>query len=198
MNAPVLCLASASPRRAELLRQLGVPHVVLPSGADETQGVDEPPAEYVLRLARAKAAAVLSAAPPPAAGLPVLAADTSVVIDGQVLGKPLDRAGCHAMLGRLSGREHEVFTAVALAAGGSLRTRLSRSCVRFRPIDATEIDTYWATGEPRDKAGGYAVQGFGAVFVEALEGSYSGVVGLPLFETAALLAEAGIPVWRAC
>ena len=198
MNVPVLCLASASPRRTELLRQLGVPHVVAPSGADETPGAGESAADYVLRIAVAKAAAVLTAAPPQAAGLPVLAADTSVVVDGRVLGKPGDLAACRAMLGELAGREHEVLTAVALAAQGAVRTRLSCSRVRFRPIGVAEIDAYWATGEPRDKAGGYAVQGFGAVFVEALSGSYSGVVGLPLFETAAMLAEAGIPVWRPC
>ena len=198
MNAPVLCLASASPRRTELLRQLGVPHVVMPSGADETAGAAEPPADYVLRIARAKAAAVLAAPAGLAAGLPVLGADTSVVIDGRVLGKPADLGECRAMLGMLSGREHEVLTAVALAAGGSMQARLSRSLVRFRHVGGAEIDAYWATGEPRDKAGGYAVQGFGAVFVEAISGSYSGVVGLPLFETAALLAEAGIPVWQGC
>jgi septum formation protein len=196
MNAPVLCLASASPRRTELLRQLGVPHVVAPSGADETPAADESPADYVLRIAVAKAAAVRVAPPAPAAGLPVLAADTSVVVEGRVLGKPTDLAECRAMLGQLAGREHEVLTAVALATPGAVRTRLSRSRVRFRPIGAAEIDAYWATGEPRDKAGGYAVQGFGAVFIEALSGSYSGVVGLPLFETAAMLAEVGVPVWR--
>ena len=198
MIAPVLCLASASPRRAELLRQLGVPHLVVPSGADESTGVDESPADYVLRIARAKAATVRVSPPAPAAGLPVLGADTSVVIDGRVLGKPADLGECRAMLGMLSGREHEVLTGVALAAPGAVRTRLSRSRVRFRTIAAAEVDAYWATGEPRDKAGGYAVQGFGAVFIESLVGSYSGVVGLPLFETAAMLAEAGIPVWRPC
>lgn len=196
MTAPVLCLASASPRRADLLRQLGVPHVVMPSGADETRGAGEPPADYVLRLARSKAAGVLGAAGGRTGGLPVLAADTSVVVDDEVLGKPLDAAECRDMLGRLSGREHEVLTAVALASSGETRTRLSRSRVRFRRLGAAEIDAYWATGEPRDKAGGYAIQGYGAVFVERLEGSYSGVVGLPLFETAELLAEAGVPVWR--
>jgi septum formation protein len=196
MTAPVLCLGSASPRRAELLRQLGVPHIVVPSDADETRRVDEPPSDYVLRLACSKAAGVLVAAAGRIGGLPVLAADTSVVIDDQVLGKPLDAAECREMLGRLSGREHEVFTAVALASGGATRTRLSRSRVIFRRLGEAEMDAYWATGEPRDKAGGYAVQGYGAAFVRRLEGSYSGVVGLPLFETAELLAEAGVPVWR--
>ena len=129
-------------------------------------------------------------------GLPVLAADTSVVVDGRVLGKPQDAAGARAMLGWLSGREHEVLTAVALARGGIVRTRLSSSRVRFRQLRAAEIDAYWATGEPLDKAGGYAIQGYGAAFVQRIEGSYSGVVGLPLFETAELLAEAGVPVWE--
>lgn len=198
MTAPVLCLASASPRRTELLRQLGVPHLVVPSGADETQRAGEPPADYVLRVACGKAAGVLEAAPERARGLPVLGADTTVVIDGRVLAKPADRADCHDMLGRLSGCEHEVLTAVALAGRGATRTRLSSTRVRFRQIGAAEIDAYWATGEPRDKAGGYAIQGYGAAFVQRVEGSYSGVVGLPLFETAELLAEAGVPVWRQC
>ena len=195
MTVPVLCLASASPRRTELLRQLGVPHVVAPSGIDETPRPGEAAGEYVLRVAVDKAQDVLASA---AAGLPVLAADTSVVLDGRVLGKPADLGDFRRMFAGLSGREHVVLTGVALAAGGAIRSRVSRTTVRFRAVSPAEIDAYWATGEPRDKAGGYAVQGYGAVFVESIAGSYSGVVGLPLFETAALLAEAGVPVWRAC
>jgi len=124
--------------------------------------------------------------------LPVLAADTTVVIDSQLLGKPADEADAIAMLQRLSGRTHQVLTAVALATAGAARLRLSESAVRFRTLTAAECRAYWASGEPRDKAGAYAIQGRGAVFVEHLSGSYSGVVGLPLFETAQLLGAAGI------
>ncbi|TLY77380.1 MAG: septum formation protein Maf, partial [Gammaproteobacteria bacterium] len=127
--------------------------------------------------------------------LPVLAADTSVVLDDLIYGKPRDRAEGIAMLGRLSGRTHEVFTAVALADERGVALRLSASAVRFRKISLAEGAAYWDTGEPRDKAGGYAIQGYGAVFVESLTGSYSGVMGLPLLETAELLRAAGVPYW---
>jgi septum formation protein len=134
--------------------------------------------------------------------LPVLGADTAVVIDDAMLGKPRDRSEALEMLARLSGREHEVVSAVALAQRGTLNSRLCRSVVRFRPLAAEECEAYWDSGEPRDKAGGYAIQGLGAVFIETLRGSYSGVMGLPLFETAALLKAAGVPaagvlVWQA-
>lgn len=196
-----LCLASASPRRRELLQQIGVAHLVRAADVDERVQPGELPADYVRRLARTKALAVFdsSTAPRNAVGvrLPVLGADTTVVIDERILGKPLDLADCRAMLGRLAGREHEVLSAVALVHEGGSDVQLSRSRVRFRAIDAAEIDRYWASGEPRDKAGAYAIQGLGAVFVEALSGSYSGVMGLPLFETATLLVAAGVPVWQA-
>lgn len=196
-----LCLASASPRRRELLQQIGVAHVVRVADVDERVQDGELPADYVLRLARAKASAVFAAPTAPRAAnglrLPVLGADTTVVIDDRILGKPADLADCRAMLSRLAGREHEVLSAIALVHEGGSDARLSRSRVRFRPIAAGEIDRYWASGEPRDKAGGYAIQGLGAVFVEALAGSYSGVMGLPLFETATLLVAAGVPVWQA-
>jgi septum formation protein len=135
-----------------------------------------------------------------AAALPVLGADTTVAIDGLVLGKPQDAAALAAMLARLSGREHEVFSAVALllpdagaVAAPPAATALSRTRVRFRSITPAEAAAYWASGEPQDKAGGYAIQGLGAVFVESIAGSFSGVVGLPLAETAALLQAAGLP-----
>jgi len=196
-----LCLASASPRRRELLRQIGVAHLVRVADVDERVHHGESPADYVRRLARAKAMAVFEsqAAPRAANGLrlPVLGADTTVVIDQRILGKPADLADCRAMLGQLAGREHEVLSAVALVHEGGSDLRLSRSRVRFRPIEAAEIDRYWESGEPCDKAGAYAIQGLGAVFVEALAGSYSGVMGLPLFETATLLVAAGVPVWQA-
>jgi septum formation protein len=189
MLPPVLCLASASPRRTELLRQLGVPHEVRPASIDESLRAGEPAEAYVRRMAVTKAGSVRS-------HLPVLGADTSVIVDEDVLGKPGDLEAARAMLARLSGREHIVLSAVALAHAGAVALRLSRTTVRFRVLGSAEIDAYWATGEPGDKAGSYAIQGFGSVFVESLSGSHSGVVGLPLFETAQLLAEAGVPVWQ--
>jgi septum formation protein len=127
--------------------------------------------------------------------LPVLAADTTVVLDDTLFGKPRDRNDGLAMLGRLSGRTHEVLTAVALANSSDVTLRLSISTVRFRSLSPEECMAYWETGEPRDKAGGYAVQGMAAVFIESLSGSYSGVMGLPLFETGELLRAAGVPYW---
>jgi septum formation protein len=180
-------LASQSPRRRELLAQIGIRHDVIAVEVDETPCAGEAPAEYVLRLALAKARAGHGLRP----DRPVLGADTAVVQDDRILGKPLDRQDAAAMLAQLSGREHRVLTAVALV-GDREETRLSVSHVRFRPIDAAEAAAYWATGEPADKAGGYAVQGLGALFVESIGGSYSGVMGLPLFETGELLRRAGI------
>jgi len=190
-----LYLASGSPRRRELLTQVGVPFVPLAVAVDETPLADEPPATYVERLARDKAAAGLASLGAGATGV-VLGADTSVVLDGRILGKPGNRAEGLAMLQALGGREHEVLTAVALAGDGRCAARVVRSRVAFRPLGAAEAEAYWATGEPLDKAGGYAIQGFAAVFVSHLQGSYSAVVGLPLCETAQLLAEFGIPCWQ--
>jgi septum formation protein len=190
--APLVCLASASPRRRQLLAQIGVPHVVRVAEVDESALPGERAADYVLRVARAKALAVRSLT----ASLPVLAADTAVVIDGVICGKPADEAAALALLQRLSGRTHHVLTAVALAAAAGVACRLSSSEVRFRNLSRAECLAYWRSGEPGDKAGGYAVQGFGAVFIEHLSGSYSGVMGLPLFETAQLLSEAGVAYWQ--
>ncbi|MBV8876577.1 MAG: septum formation inhibitor Maf [Gammaproteobacteria bacterium] len=190
-QAAPLCLASASPRRRALLEQLGVPYVCAVPDIDEAVLPGEPAEDYVARIARAKA----HTAHPHAAGLPVLAADTTVLIDQQILGKPADAEQAIAMLLQLSGRSHQVLTAVALAVAGEITHRLSRSEVRFRHLSLDEAVAYWNTGEPRDKAGAYAVQGHGAVFIEHLSGSYSGVMGLPLFETAELLAGAGLPYW---
>ena len=128
--------------------------------------------------------------------LPVLAADTTVVVDELICGKPGGEAECVAMLQRLSGRTHQVLTAVALAGAQGVEQRLSASVVRFRKLSVAECLAYWQGGEPRDKAGGYAIQGQGAVFIEHLSGSYSGVMGLPLFETAQLLRAAGVPCWQ--
>lgn len=190
-----LYLASGSPRRRELLAQIGVPFVSLTTSVDETPLPEEAPIAYVERLARAKAAAGLATLGTDEQAV-VLGADTSVVLDGRILGKPGSREECIAMLQDLSGREHEVLTAVALASVQRSEARVVCSRVAFRPIDAAEAEAYWSTGEPLDKAGGYAIQGFAAVFVSQLTGSYSGVVGLPLCETAQLLTEFGIACWQ--
>ncbi len=179
-------LASGSPRRRELLQQIGVAFRVIEAAVDETVLEHEAPAAYVSRVAAAKANAGWQCRRD-AADAPVLAADTAVVLGGSILGKPQDRDDALYMLQRLSGRSHEVFTAVAVRVGASLNVMVSRSVVTFRPIDAAEAGAYWDTGEPRDKAGAYAIQGRAAVFVSDLCGSYSGVMGLPLFETAELL-----------
>jgi septum formation protein len=188
----LICLASASPRRRALLTQIGVAHKVAAAAIDETVHGGERAADYVLRMARAKALAVRAREPQ----LPVLAADTTVVVDEHICGKPADEAEATAILMRLSGRSHRVLTAVTLAVGGELTARLSESEVTFRALSYAECAAYWRTGEPRDKAGGYAIQGRGAVFIERLSGSYSGVMGLPLFETAQLLHAAGIACWQ--
>ena len=188
MSTSRLLLASASPRRREILARLGLEFEARGFDLDETPLPDETAADMVLRLARDKAEA----------GAPeaevVLAADTSVVLDGEIFGKPLDCEDAVAMLGRLSGREHEVLTGVAVAWSGRIETALSRTRVRFRDIGRDEALQYWQSGEPADKAGAYGIQGLGGVFVSNIEGSYSGVVGLPVFETARLLTRAGIPV----
>ena len=189
-TTPLVCLASASPRRRELLAQLGVAYLTQPAGIDETLAPEEAARDYVVRMAHAKALAARARG----VQLPVLAADTAVVLDETIFGKPHDRADGVAMLARLAGRTHRVLTAVALAQATGIAFRLSASEVRMRAISAAECAAYWDSGEPRDKAGGYAIQGRGAVFVEHLSGSYSGVVGLPLYETAQLLAAAGVPL----
>ncbi|WJW74876.1 nucleoside triphosphate pyrophosphatase [Thiohalobacter sp. IOR34] len=181
-------LASASPRRRELLEQIGVEYRLIHAAIDETPRPAEAPAELVQRLALAKARAGL-AVKGHVDPLPVLGADTLVVLDDRVLGKPADAAAADAMLAALSGRSHEVLSAVALVDAGRERQALSASRVWFRDITPAERAAYWASGEPADKAGGYAIQGLGALFVARLEGSYSGVMGLPLFETARLLQE---------
>ncbi|TRX76221.1 Maf family protein [Pseudomonas mangiferae] len=188
-----LYLASASPRRRELLAQIAVPCTVIAAAIDETPLTDEAPAAYVERLARGKALA--GRATLGAADGCVLGADTAVVLDGRILGKPRDRADGLAMLQALSGRTHDVLTAVAVAGEGRCVARVVRSRVSFRALRPGEAEAYWDTGEPRDKAGGYGIQGLAAVFVLGLEGSYSAVVGLPLCETAELLADFGIRCW---
>ncbi len=195
---PQLLLASGSPRRRELLTQIGVSFSTLSADVDETPLNDETPAAYVERLARGKAdAGLLQLANDPAYPTAcVLGADTAVVLDGRILGKPADEAEALAMLAALSNREHEVLTAVAVVDEQHCETRVVSSRVRFRPISPEEARAYWASGEPRDKAGSYGIQGLGAVFVEHVSGSYSAVVGLPLCETAEILQRFGIPCWQ--
>jgi septum formation protein len=187
-----LLLASRSPRRAELLRTLGVAFRVIDVEVDETTRVGEAPVDYVRRLARDKARAGQAVAG--GASLPVLAADTTVVLDGAILGKPLDDADARAMLARLAGRTHEVLTGVAVIdARGWLDDAVVATRVSFRALSPAEIAAYVASGEPADKAGAYGIQGLGGALVERIDGSYSNVVGLPLVETLALLDAAGVP-----
>ncbi|WP_339459295.1 Maf family protein [Pseudomonas sp. EA_105y_Pfl2_R69] len=190
-----LYLASGSPRRRELLTQIGVPFLSQIVPIDENPLPDELPVAYVERLARAKAQAGLAALSRPQDAV-VLGADTAVVLDGRILGKPADAAEARATLMALSGRMHQVLTAVALASPARVAVRVVSSQVSFRPLRAEEIAAYWASGEPQDKAGSYAIQGLAAVFVSQLQGSYSAVVGLPLCETAELLEEFAIPCWQ--
>jgi septum formation protein len=182
-----LVLASASPRRRELLERLGLCVEIRPTSIDETPRRGEPPAALVQRLAVAKARAAARQ------GELVLGADTIVVLDGAILGKPEGEAQARAMLRRLSGRAHEVLTGVAVAApDGGIRSLVESSLVRFAVLSEREIAWYVASGEPFDKAGGYAVQGLAALFVERIEGNFSNVVGLPLPATCRLLREAGL------
>jgi septum formation protein len=189
--AAVLILASASPRRQELLQSLGVEFRIVPSDLDEVLAPG-PLADAAARLALDKARAVASRV---GEGV-VLGADTIVVIDDTPLGKPVDSDDARAMLRRLRGREHQVITGVAVidAASGRARSTSVVSCVTMADYADAEIDAYVATGEPMDKAGAYAIQGQGSALVAGLSGSFSNVVGLPLDETAALLAEFGVPV----
>ncbi|MBI3171259.1 MAG: septum formation inhibitor Maf [Hydrocarboniphaga effusa] len=188
---PQLYLASRSPRRQELLRQVNLRFEVLPVDVSERREPGQSPAEYAraVSLAKARAAMRLTALP-----LPVLGADTDVVLDGEILGKPDGRAAALAMLAKLSGRSHEVFSAVALVGGRRAETALSVSRVTFGKITPAMAAAYWDSFEPADKAGAYAIQGQGARFVRHIEGSYSGVMGLPLYETCELLQRFGVEV----
>ena len=200
---PSVYLASKSPRRQELLRQIGVDftELLLREAAGRRRDIveasrkDEPPLEYVKRVARTKASVGWhQMGRRGLAPKPVLAADTEVVHDGAVLGKPKDAASAAEMLHRLSGRTHEVSTAVAIRWNTQIMIAVSSSRVTFRVLTDDEIERYVATSEPFDKAGAYAIQGRGAAFISHLEGSYSGVMGLPLFETAEILAKLGFQV----
>jgi len=184
---PRLVLASASPRRARILRELGVPFRVVVSHEDESLRPGEDGAAAVERLARAKALAVAREE-----ALPVVAADTEVLCDGHILGKPADEKDAVAMLGRLAGRTHEVVTGVCVVAAGAAVSGVERSVVRLAPMSAAELAWYAATGEPLDKAGGYHVDGKGALFIESVEGSPSNVAGLPVRLLLRLAREAGL------
>jgi septum formation protein len=194
-------LASRSPRRRELLRQIGISFEIIPlreaprypADVDETPLTGEKPDDYVLRVVRAKAQAAVNITKVRRLAMrPVLAADTTVVRDDAILGKPENAAAAAQMLESLAGRAHRVLTAVAVTAGDDIVTCVSESRVWFRALTATEIRRYVASGEPTDKAGAYAVQGRAAAFITRIEGSYSGIMGLPLSETADLLRSHGI------
>ncbi len=193
MVGPPLLLASGSPRRRALLAQIGVRFVAAAPAVDESARTDEAPGELAMRLAEEKAREGLARRG--GAVRAALGADTVVLCGGRTLGQPAGREEALAMLAALSGREHRVLTAVCVADGRRAGRALSETAVRFREIGGREAAAYWATGEPAGKAGAYAIQGFGGVFVERIAGSYSGAVGLPLFETMGLLAEFGVPCW---
>lgn len=195
MTQPHIYLASRSPRRGELLGQIGIAFEVLPSDVDESVLPDESPEHYVLRLAREKALVCVQRLA--AQGLParpVLAADTTVCIDGMILGKPESDTDAAAMLRRMSDRWHAVHTAIAVADGHRVETALSSTQVEVALLSAQEIAAYIASGEPRDKAGSYGIQGLAGTFIRRIEGSYSGVMGLPVYETAKLLKIFGVHV----
>lgn len=192
-SPPALYLASQSPRRRELLAQIGVQFEVVQVNVPEIPLAGELPEDYVARLAMSKATAGLEVCAPVSC---VLGSDTVVVANGAILEKPHNKSHFLQMISRLSGAAHQVITAVALVCASNRLHCLSSTQVYFREICEGEAIAYWDSGEPRDKAGGYGIQGLGAVFVEKIEGSYSNVVGLPLFETSELLRQFNIPVWQ--
>jgi len=194
-EAAVILLASASPRRQELLRQIGVSFQTVRHRIVEEVRAGETPGGYVSRMALEKARSVLDHLPADQDRV-VLGADTAVVCEQTILGKPADRDDALRMLGLLSGRSHRVFSAVALVSRQQQELALSETLVTFRSLTRDEMETYWRSSEPLDKAGAYAIQGLAAVFVSRLQGSYSGVMGLPLHETAQLLDKFGVPRWQ--
>lgn len=187
-------LASRSPRRAELLQQIGIEYLVLPSDVDESWLAGESAQNYVLRLASTKATACLANLSEIDLPLPILAADTTVCVDGVILGKPENDEDARVMLTRMSGRWHEVHTGLAVASRMGIETALSTTYVEMATLSDDVIAAYIASGEPRDKAGAYGIQGLAGTFIRRIEGSYSGVMGLPIYETAQLLKKAGIEV----
>ena len=189
-----LILASSSPRRAEILRQIGVNFKIVPAEIDETPFSDENAVDYVQRMAVEKVQKVIDTISNDG---PVLGADTVVVLGSKIFGKPKSFDDALTMLNALSGSTHQVLTSVAMGENTEFKQLLSFTEVRFRTISTHECHTYWQTGEPRGKAGAYAIQGYGAVFVESIKGSYSGVVGLPIAETEQLLRQFNVPIWQA-
>ena len=183
-----IVLASASPRRKALLAQIGIDCEVMPSQIGEEARENEAPLDYVRRMAGEKARSVAGSVP----GRLVLGADTDVIMQSRILGKPRDRADFLEMFGLLSADTHQVITAVSLVQGDRCRVKTSISDVTFRAVSEAEMLAYWETGEPCDKAGGYGIQGLAAMFVRSISGSYSGIMGLPLYETSELLRGAGI------
>jgi len=190
-----LILASASPRRAEILQQIGVDFQIAPADIDETPMRQESPVDYVQRMAQEKTQHVINSIA--GSSTIVLGADTSVVLGYKIYGKPKNQQEGMAMLAALSGKTHQVLTAVAMGNKQRCVLELSATDVKFRELDPKECLDYWNTGEPLDKAGGYAIQGLGAVFVEKISGSFSGVVGLPIEQTAQLLQTFNVPIWGA-
>ncbi|HEY8157955.1 MAG TPA: Maf family protein [Methylobacter sp.] len=190
--AAQIILASASPRRRELLDQIKIAYRVHPVDVDESPLPNEAPLDYVQRLAAEKSAACIAELND---SVPVLAADTAVVLNDLIMGKPKDRDDALAMLRLLSGKMHQVYSAISLR-GRQHDQAVSITEVTFRPLAECEIEAYWQSGEPADKAGSYAIQGLGGIFVESISGSFSGVVGLPLFETAELLSRQGIGLFK--
>ena len=188
-----LILASASPRRSEILQQIGVDFQIVPANIDETPISQESPVDYVQRMAKEKAQHVINTIAD--SSTPVLGADTSVVLNSKIYGKPTNQEDGMAMLAALSGNTHQVLSAVAIGNKQHCMLRLSSTDVKFRDLDLKECLEYWNTGEPVDKAGGYAIQGLGAVFVEEISGSFSGVVGLPIEQTTRLLQAFNVPIW---
>jgi len=188
-----LILASASPRRAEILQQIGVDFQIAPADIDETPKPQESPVDYVQRMAQEKMQHVIDTFAGNSTA--VLGADTSVVLGSTIYGKPKSQEEAMAMLADLSGKTHQVLTAVAMGNNQRCVLKLSATDVKFRELDPRECLDYWKTGEPLDKAGGYAIQGLGAVFVEKISGSFSGVVGLPIEQTAQLLQIFKVPIW---
>ncbi len=188
-NIQTIILASRSPRRVELLKQIGIDSIVRPADVDETPLVGESPADYVQRVAKQKVIVTAKNLKSEYTNLPVLAADTTVALDGGILGKPENDADAIHMLKKLSGSKHEVHTAVAVSLKNKVKVILSTTQVEMMPLTDAMIKAYVATGEQRDKAGSYAIQGKAGAWVAYIEGSYSGVMGLPLFETAKLLRD---------
>ena len=196
LQKPTLFLASESPRRAELLRQIGVEFESHAVNIDESQYSNESARDYVCRMAQSKAQIAMEQLATDHREFIVLGADTTIALEDDIIGKPVDRDHCQCILRRLSARQHQVLTAVAVASRNGTELRLTQNQVSFRSLTDQEIDSYCRSAEPMDKAGAYAIQGKAAVFIDRLDGSYSSVMGLPLFETAELLQAAGITIFK--